>query len=116
MVVLLEFVQWEIGNKKAPKTRAWSDRCTHCQDASGQPNPSPEAGPRIRALALEYVMTFTIGLRTIMSPSHPLIKWASREWASRNARASSEGRWARSVGVNRDRIEPTEGPDISAMP
>jgi hypothetical protein len=60
MVVLLEFVCLEIGNKKGPETRAWSDRYTHSQDASGQPNPSPEAGPRIRALALEYVMTFTV--------------------------------------------------------
>jgi len=74
MVVLLEFVRREIGNKKGPETRAWSDRCTHSQDASGQPNPSPEAGPRIRDLALEYVMTFTNGLPVIMSPSHPFIK------------------------------------------
>ena len=61
MVVLLEFVRREIGNKKGPETRAWSDRCTHSQDASGQPNPSLEAGPRIRALALQYVMMFTMG-------------------------------------------------------
>jgi hypothetical protein len=47
--------------KKGPKTRAWSDRCTHSQDASGQPNPSLEVGPRIRALTLEIVMMFTMG-------------------------------------------------------
>ena len=67
-----------IGNKKGPNTRAWSDRCTQSQDASGQPNPSGEAGPRIRALA-QYLMTFT--MVTIMYPSHLLIKWASRKWA-----------------------------------
>src|SRR3984893_15332117 len=78
MVVLLEFVRREIGNKKGPETRAWSDRCTHSQDASGQPNPSLEAGPRIRALALKYVMTFTLGRPVVMSPSHRLIKRVSR--------------------------------------
>jgi hypothetical protein len=61
MFLLLEFVRWGIGNKKGPKTRAWSDRCTLSQDASGQPNPSLEAEPRIRTLKLEYVMTFTMG-------------------------------------------------------
>jgi hypothetical protein len=66
-VVLLEFTCLEIGNKKAPKTRARSDRRTHSQDASGQPYPSPEAGLRIRALTLEYMMTFTIIIHMFVS-------------------------------------------------
>jgi len=72
MVVFLELVRREIGNKKAPETRAWSDRCTHSQGASGQPNPSPEAGRRIRALALEYVMMFTMGWCPLWSRRIPL--------------------------------------------
>jgi hypothetical protein len=61
MIVILEFVRWEIGDKKGPRKRGPGPIAVRMsQDASGQPNPSLEAEPRIRALALEYVMTLTM--------------------------------------------------------
>src|SRR5690349_6404909 len=97
MFQLLEFVRWGIGNKKGPKTRAWSDRCTLSQDARQvNPIPLPEVGPRIRTLKLEYVMMFTITWSHSASvPSHDQV-------TSRNTLASSEGHRGRSWPITAD--------------
>src|SRR5262245_54602634 len=97
MVVLLEFVRRESAIKKPPKTRAWSDRCTHSQDASRQPSPSLEAEPRIRALTLEYVMTFTMGYCSNVCPSRLFIKWASRIHVGRGLQSAIDSVRPRAV-------------------
>src|ERR1700736_2230430 len=92
MVVLLEFVRWEIGDKKGPKNEglvrslhAFSGRVRSTQSLSGGWAAHSCFGARIHDDVQH-------GLVTDICPSHPLIKWASR-----NKCASSEGRWARSV-------------------
>jgi hypothetical protein len=58
--LLLEFVQWEIGNKKGPKRGPGPIAARILRTRQVNPFPLQEAGPRIRALTLEYMMTFTM--------------------------------------------------------
>src|SRR3981081_513336 len=103
MVVPLEFVRWEIGNKKGPENEGLV-RSLHAFSgrASGQPNPSLEAGPRIRRTRVRSTQSLSgggaahscfgaricddvhHGLLIIMSPSHPLIKWPQEIRAPRD--------------------------------
>src|ERR1700737_3045190 len=77
MVVLLEFVRWEIGDKKGPKNEglvrslhAFSGRVRSTQSLSG----GWAAHSCFGATICDDVHH---GLIPIMGPSHPLIKWAS---------------------------------------
>src|SRR5580692_9191403 len=85
IVVLLEFVRWEIGDKKGPKNEglvrslhAFSGRVRSTQSLSGGWAAHSCFGARI-------CDDVHHGLVPIMGPSHPLIKSTSR-----NTRASSE--------------------------
>jgi hypothetical protein len=95
MVVLLEFVLG-IGIKKRPQKRGPGPIAARIL-RTRQVNPiPPEAGPRIRALALECVMTFTMSYRALcvrpilLSSGLPFARTAIadddvRSWALRNA-------------------------------
>src|SRR4030081_3200186 len=116
MVVLLEFVRWEIGNKKGPENEGLV-RSLHAFSgrASGQPNPSLEAGPRIRALALEYVMTFTMGYSSLcLRPIHlssGLKKYALRGTCGEVCSRSESDLTTRSISAQRrfDHLPATSG-------
>jgi hypothetical protein len=75
--------------QKRPRKRGPGPIAARIQDASGQPNPSLEAGPRIRAWALQYVMTFTISCGAIIWQPPRIFKWISRNAeARRNTRCA----------------------------
>src|ERR1700676_5031745 len=87
MVVLLEFVRWEIGNKKGPENEglvrslhAFSGRVRSTQSLSGGWAAHSCFGARI-------CDDVHHGLVAIMCPSHLLIKWCCTRERVRGGRA-----------------------------
>jgi len=76
--VLLEFVLWKIGNKKGPENEGLV-RSLHAFSGRVRSTQSPlEAGSAHSCFAVRICDDVHHRLLIIMSPSYPLIKWASR--------------------------------------